>query len=73
MNKLIVDRFEDGVAVCEQADRTMLEIPLAQLPADVREGDVLRCEGALYVIDREETQARAHRIREKMNRLTGRR
>lgn len=36
--KYIIDRFEEGNAVCEQEDRTMLLISRSLLPSDAKEG-----------------------------------
>ena len=57
----IVDRIEEGVAVCEGPARAYTQIPLARLPRGVREGDCLRREGDGYIIDAEQTaRRRAH-------------
>ena len=37
--RLIVDRLEEGYAVCEQEDRSMIRIPMDRLPAGIREGE----------------------------------
>jgi len=60
-NILIVDRIEEGTAVCEVADGSYLHIPLAKLPRGVREGACLRPEGDGYVIDEEEVKRRKAR------------
>ena len=39
--KVIIDRFERNFAVCEKADRTMINIERRCLPKDVEEGDIL--------------------------------
>ncbi len=54
----IIDRLEDPFAVCEGENRQRREIPLAELPEDVREGDVLCLKGGEYHIDRAETERR---------------
>ena len=57
---LIVERIEGGVAVCETAEGRR-ELPLTELPAEVREGDCLiRVDGA-WKIHREETLRRRQR------------
>lgn len=63
METIRIDRLEGALAVCEQADGTFAEVPLAQLPADVREGDVLRpadaaADSPAWEIDRAETVRR---------------
>lgn len=59
---LIVDRFEGDYAVCERADRTMVDIPRTELPSQARVGDVLQRDGAEWVVDTSATAARRKRI-----------
>ena len=54
---LVIDRIEGGIAVCETEDGRR-ELPLAGLPAGVREGDCLVCVDGSWQIDREETLRR---------------
>lgn len=37
--RFIIDRIEEGFAVCEREDGTSVKIPLAEFPAPVREGE----------------------------------
>jgi hypothetical protein len=69
--KLVIDRFEDGFAVCENlSDQSFLEIERRRLPGGAKEGTVLVVEnGADIVIDEAATRARGKTIREKMERL----
>lgn len=39
---LVVDRVEQGIAVCEQADGTQIRLPLKDFPGPVREGEHYR-------------------------------
>lgn len=41
MEYYIIDRFENGLAVCEKDGETMVNISLSLLPADAHEGSVL--------------------------------
>lgn len=66
---LIIDRIEGDFAVCERADRTMTEIPLAELPGDVREGDCLRESDGGYIVDMEETRRRRAKSRAMLDSL----
>jgi len=50
--KLIVDRIEGNFAVCEKEDKTMVDIPLADLPEDLREGSILVSDNGTYTIDK---------------------
>lgn len=62
MQHCIIDRLEGGVAVCELKDKTMADIPLADLPEGVREGDCLTREDGVWMFDQERAGARKARI-----------
>jgi hypothetical protein len=62
MMKLIVDRIEGELAVCEKGDRSTIDIPLNELPVEVQAGDVLIIEEGKVSIDKSETQNRKERI-----------
>jgi uncharacterized Zn finger protein len=64
--QMIIDRFEGNMAVCEKPDRTMTNIPLSQLPAEAKEGDVLIVEGDCIRIDQIETEKRRKAAAETM-------
>ena len=67
---LVIDRFEGDIAVCE--DRKTLEminINIQQLPAEVKEGDVIKLIDGLYVVDAQETLEIEERIEEKARSL----
>lgn len=53
-----VDRIEGDVAVLVDDDGHSASIPVLQLPASVRSGDVLHCRDDIYELDRSETDAR---------------
>lgn len=68
--QLVVDRFEENIAVCE--DRTTgktYNIELKNLPQDVREGDIIKLENGKYVKDEKAKEEIFDRINEKMNNL----
>ena len=69
--KYIIDRFEEGNAVCEQEDRTMLLISRSQLPSDAKEGDVILNTDGVYQVDKEATLERKKKIEEKRRKLFG--
>ena len=69
--KYIIDRFEEGNAVCEQEDRTMLLISRSQLPSDAKEGDVILYTDGVYQVDKEATPERKKKIEEKRRKLFG--
>ena len=62
--KLTIDRMEGDWVVCEYEKGKTLNLPAALLPADAREGDVLR-----LTVDRESTDERKARAEELRNRL----
>lgn len=62
--KLTIDRIEGEWAVCEYEKGKTVDLPSALLPADAREGDVLR-----LIVDRETTDERKARAEELRNRL----
>ena len=70
---IIVDRIENGWAVCE-ADDVMIDIPLAHIDGVVREGDILHAsgKGKRYTVAAEETALRRAAIIELFERLKAR-
>ena len=40
--KYIIDRLEEGLAICETELRKRISVPVSHLPKEVKEGDVLR-------------------------------
>ena len=69
--QLIVDRLEGEYAVCERAGEGMISLPLNQLPAGIRDGDVLTKQNGSYRIDREASQRRKEEVEAKRRRLFG--
>jgi hypothetical protein len=67
--KVIIDRFEGKVAVCEKADRTMMDIPRSHLPSEAKEGDVLVIEGDSIRIDRVDTEKRKRAVENMMKKI----
>lgn len=47
---LIIDRFEGEYAVCERQDRTMVDIPKAEMPQGAKEGSKIEKTSSGYVI-----------------------
>jgi len=60
---LTIDRFEGDYAVVETSEN-MIDIPRSELPADAKEGDLLR-----LVVDADATKARKEKIGAMMNNL----
>lgn len=62
---LVVDRFEDGFAVCETTDGDKSEtllVELRRIPEDTREGDVIYEAGEIFERDEAATKARREEI-----------
>ena len=70
---IIVDRIENGIAVCE-IDGVMTDIPLSRISGAVREGDVLRdnSDGSYLTADIPATEQRRAAIAERFERLKAR-
>lgn len=62
-----IDRFERDVAVLlVGSEKTVVNVARSDLPAEARQGDVLKLEVA---VDQEETANRREEVREKIERL----
>lgn len=53
-----ISRIVNGLAVCESDDRSIVDLALSELPAGVREGDILRVEDGKYCLDPGEAERR---------------
>ena len=51
MERYIVDRVEDGIAVLEKEDLTHVEIPVSEIGYEVKEGNVLLFENGKFTLD----------------------
>lgn len=60
--KVVIDRFEGPLVVCEKEDGTMIDIKRIRVPRDAKEGDVLNIDGDVITIDIEETARRRKKI-----------
>ena len=66
---IILDRLVETLAVLETDD---VNVPRELLPADVREGDVLRqAADGTYTTDTAATQARREKLLARTRRMTG--
>lgn len=61
----VIDRFEGKMAVIEMYSGEVINIERTQLPAETKEGDVLKID-EIIAVDEEETKKR----RKKVNELT---
>ena len=60
--RVIIDRFEGDFAVCEKADRTMLNVKRTQVPPEAKEGDTLIIDGDSIIIDPATTEKRKNAV-----------
>lgn len=65
---LVVDRFENGFAICENGPET-LRIPLSGISAGVKEGDVLTEENGVYTVNAGATEHRRLLAAQRLKRL----
>lgn len=65
--KVIIDRFEGDLAVCEAEDGKMVDIEKSKLPKNADVGDVIILENGHFRVDKEETDKRRKEIEELMN------
>ena len=64
--KYIIDRLEEGLAICETELRKRISVPVSHLPKGVKEGDVLREEEGRFSLDSEETDKRRREMKKKL-------
>ncbi len=63
---LVIDRFEDNLAVCEnRKTKQMINIDLSKLPKDLKEGDVIKKINNKYELDEQQTTEIEERINQK--------
>ena len=66
MIRYIVDRLEEGLAVCETEDKKKAVFPLKDLPEAIREGDVLQELDGVFSRAEEETSRRREKMKERL-------
>ena len=59
---MIIDRFENGLAVCERADGTFVQVLRGFLPEGAREGSVLQFQDGAWALDLEAERERRARL-----------
>ena len=64
--KYIIDRLEEGLAICETELRKRISVPVSHLPKEDKEGDVLREEEGRFSLDSEETDNRRREMKKKL-------
>lgn len=56
--KLIVDRLEGNLAVCETEDKKILNIPVSEFESRPADGDVIEYDNERAIVLKEETKRR---------------
>lgn len=70
MKTLIIDRFENEYAICEDKNKSFFGIELSELPKGSKSGDVLDIDdNGTIKINVEETKRRKSRMQSKMKNL----
>ena len=69
MERYIVDRVEDGIAVLEKEDLTHIEIIVSEIGYEVKEGNVLLFENGKFALDEVFEAERRRKIFEKQKNI----
>lgn len=70
MKTLIIERFENNFAICEDKDKCFFAIEIAELPKNAKVGDVLDIDNNGNIkVNTEETERRKARMSAKMQKL----
>ncbi len=68
--KLVVDRFEGTYVICEDAEQRLFALETAEMPAGIKEGDVLEIgDDGTLCIDQQETERRRENNKNLQDRL----
>lgn len=51
--ELIIDRFEENYAVCEDENKNMVNVNKENIPKDAKEGDMLVYVDGKYILNKE--------------------
>lgn len=66
---LIIDRFENGYAICEEDGERYIRIPCSDISEDAGEGSVLVEKDGVFCADRALTEELSRKSEEKLNKL----
>lgn len=62
--ELIIDRFEEEYAVCEDKNKKILNINKSKIPKQAKEGDIIIYRDGRYILDKGKTLNRKKYIEE---------
>lgn len=69
--RYIIDRLEEGLAICENERKEMIRLSRESLPQEVKEGDVLNELDGIFSRDEEATETRRREMKKKLMDLFG--
>lgn len=69
MEKLIVERIEEGIVLLERQDKTLIKEIKENIGFDVKEGSVLNFDGVRYSADEDSEAQRRRKIFELQQKL----
>jgi len=64
-----VDRIDVEFAVLENDNMDTSYVKLERLPDNIKEGDILKFENNIYIIDKERTKQTKKELQERLNRM----
>ncbi len=62
MEKLVIDRITEGIAVLEKDDGSHIQVSLDEIGLQVKEGSVLLFDGTKYTADTDEESERRKKL-----------
>ena len=65
----IIDRLEDTLAMCEDENGEITPISRKKIPAEAREGDILREEDGSFTLSPKETEDRRREMKKRLMNL----
>ena len=65
----IIDRLEDALAMCEDENGEITPISRKKIPAEAREGDILREEHGSFILSPQETEDRRREMKKRLMNL----
>lgn len=69
MEKLIVDRIVGDIAVLEKEDKRHIEVSVAEIGVEIKEGSILLFDGYKYSADMDSEAARRKKLFEMQQKL----
>ena len=65
----IIDRLEDALAMCEDENGEITPISRKKIPAEAKEGDILREEDGSFILSPQETEDRRREMKKRLMNL----